>query len=143
MLKSKLQFTNLTIGISVVILFAITGQLMRHYYHNSEAPDVERLYRRSRHLFLLLAGLTQGGIGIYIQAYTHRLSYLLQWLATGLMSLASAFLILAFFYEIPDAIIETPLSRLAMYLLLASIVLHFVGGLLNRYQESKNILPKN
>jgi len=143
MFRNKLQLTNLTIGISVVILFAITGQLMRHYYHNADAPDVERLYRRSRHLFLFLAGLAQGGIGIYIEAYTHKLSNLLQCLATALMSLASAFLVYAFFLEIPIEIIETPVSRLAMYLLLASIVFHFGGSMLNRYYESKTNHLKN
>jgi uncharacterized membrane protein YoaK (UPF0700 family) len=124
-------------------MFAITGQLMRHYYHNTEAPDVERLYRRSRHLFLLLAGLTQGGIGIYIQPYSSRLLSHLQWLATGLMSLASAFLIYAFFYEIPPVIIRGHFSRLAMYLLLASVVLHFGASIVNGYYESKNNPPKN
>jgi uncharacterized membrane protein YoaK (UPF0700 family) len=136
---NNLRVTNLAIGIAVVILFAITGQLMRHYYHNADAPDLERLYRRSRHLFLLLSGLAQGGIGIYIQSYQHRLSNKIQWIATVLMALGSFSLAYAFFYEIPNQIIETPVSRFAMYLLLAGVVLHLGSSLPNQYYQSKAI----
>jgi glucan phosphoethanolaminetransferase (alkaline phosphatase superfamily) len=137
-MKNKLKITNLTIGIAVVILFAITGQLMRHYYLNETAPDVERLYRRSRHLYLLLVGLAQGGIGVYIIAHQHKIAHLIQWLATGLMTLGSACLIYAFFYEIPQEIIKTPVSRIAMYILLASAVLHLGSSLLNQFKQSKS-----
>jgi O-antigen/teichoic acid export membrane protein len=136
-MKNRLRLTNLTIGIIVVILFAITGQLMRHYYHNAEAGDVERLYRRSRHLLLLLSGLMQGGIGVYIHAHQHKLSNTLQWVATALMTLGSLGLIYAFFNEIPQEILKTPISRLAMYILLASAVLHLGSSVLNNYVQSK------
>lgn len=136
-MKKYLNITNLFIGIAVVILFAITGQLMRHYYLNETAPDIERLYRRSRHLYLLLAGLAQGGIGVYIVAHQHKLAYLMQWLATGLMTLGSVCLIYAFFYEIPQEIIKTPVSRIAMYILLASAVLHLCSSLLNQFTQPK------
>jgi uncharacterized membrane protein YoaK (UPF0700 family) len=136
-MKNPLRFTNLTIGIIVVILFAVTGQLMRHYYNNAEAADVERLYRRSRHLLLLLSGLMQGGIGVYIQAHQHKFSNTLQWVATALMTIGSSSLIYAFFYEIPHEIIKTPISRLAMYILLASAVLHLGSSVLNNYIQSK------
>jgi hypothetical protein len=137
-MKNPLRVTNLSIGIAVVILFAITGQLMRHYYLNETAPDVERLYRRSRHLYLLMAGLLQGGIGVYILAHQHRLAHLIQWIATGLMTLASVMLIYAFFSEIPQEIIKTPVSRLAMYTFLASAVLHLGSSILNYYQSKSN-----
>lgn len=137
-MKNRLRLTNLTIGIIVVIVFAITGQLMRHYYHNAEAADVERLYRRSRHLLLLVSGLMQGGIGVYIQAHQHRLSNALQWVATVLMTMGSLSLIYAFFYEIPKEITKTPISRVAMYILLASAVLHLGSSVLNSYIQSKS-----
>jgi hypothetical protein len=137
-MKNKLRLTNLTIGILVVILFAVTGQLMRHYYHNVDVGDVERLYRRSRHLLLLLSGLMQGGIGVYIQAHQHELSNTLQWVATGLMTIGSLSLIYAFFYEIPQEIIKTPISRVALYILLASAVLHLGSSALNNYVQSKS-----
>lgn len=134
MLRNKLQVTNLSIGIAIVILFVVTGQLMRHYYYNADAPDVERLYRRSRHLFLLLAGLGQGGIGVYIQPFQAKLANMIQWLATILMTTGSVCLSLAFFYEIPTQIIETPVSRFGLYLLLAGVSSHLVSFLLNRYK---------
>jgi heme A synthase len=137
-MKNPLRLTNLSAGIAVVILFAVTGQLMRHYYLNETAPDVERMYRRSRHLYLLLVGLTQGGIGVYIIAHKHKLPHVMQWLATGLMTLSTALLIYAFFYEIPQEIIKTPISKIAMYLLLASASLHLGSGILNHYQSKSN-----
>lgn len=137
-MRNPLRTTNLTIGIAVVILFAITGQLMRHYYLNETAPDVERLYRRSRHIYLLLAGLAQGGIGIYIQAYANKLAYSLQWTATAFMTLAASLLTYAFFFEIPQQIIQTNVSRIAMYAMLASVVLHVSSSLINHYLKPKS-----
>lgn len=110
---------------------------MRHYYMNETAPDVERLYRRSRHLYLLLVGLAQGGIGIYIKAFEHTLAYIAQWLATLLMTLGSLALVYAFFYEIPDEIVKTPVSRMAMYMLLASAVLHLGSSLIEKFSQAK------
>lgn len=111
---------------------------MRHYYLNETAPDVERLYRRSRHLYLLLVGLAQGGIGVYIIAHQNKLANMIQWLATALMTLGSAGLIYAFFDEIPQEISETPVSRAAMYILLASAVLHLGSSMLNEFKQSKS-----
>lgn len=136
-MKNKLSRTNLIVGIMVVILFAITGQLMRHYYHNETAPEVERLFRRSRHLLLLLAGLLQGGIGVYIVAYQHKVLRNLQWVATGLMTLATVLLAIAFFTEIPSEIVKTPISRVSMYLFLGSASLHLVAGILNERLKSR------
>jgi hypothetical protein len=111
---------------------------MRHYYFNADAPDVERLYRRSRHLFLLMAGLTQSSIGIYIVAHSHKGANTIQWIATALMTLASACLIFAFFYEIPNYIVPTPVSRVGLYSLLAGAVLHFGSNLLNKFAKNPN-----
>ena len=137
-MKNPLRVTNLTIGIAMVILFAVTGQLMRHYYLNEAAPDVERLYRRSRHLLLLVTGLMQGGIGVYITAYQHQLSHKLQWVATILMATGALMLIYAFFYEIPKEIIKTSVSRISMYTLLASAILHLSSSILNQLKSRSN-----
>jgi uncharacterized membrane protein YsdA (DUF1294 family) len=137
-MKNPLRFTNLSIGIAVVILFAITGQLMRHYYLNETAPDVERMFRRSRHLYLLLIGLTQGGIGIYIAAYQHKLAHRLQWLATAVMTLSAALLIYAFFYEIPHTIIKTNVSRIALFMLLGSVTIHLGSSVISSFKSKTN-----
>jgi predicted MFS family arabinose efflux permease len=140
--RNYLQITNLILGISILILFAITGQLMRHYYFNVDAPDVERLYRRSRHLFLLMAGLTHGGIGVYIVAHQNKWANLMQWLATALMLMATILLVFAFFYEIPTFIVRTPNAKMGVYLLLAGVSIHFISSLLNGYLGNNSSLKK-
>src|SRR2546428_543326 len=57
---------HLTFGILVLIVFLLTGQYMDKYYHHMVGvPDGTRLLYRTRHIFILLSGLTNLGIGAY------------------------------------------------------------------------------
>jgi hypothetical protein len=55
---------HLIFGLAVVIVFLLTGQYME-YVHNRQLPDGTRVLYRSRHIYLLLAGLINLVIGTY------------------------------------------------------------------------------
>ena len=58
---------HLIIGLTVIVIFLLTGQYME-YVHNRLLPDGTRMLYRSRHIYLLLAGLLNLAIGIYLTA---------------------------------------------------------------------------
>ena len=55
---------HLIIGLTVVVIFLLTGQYME-YVHNRLLLDGTRMLYRSRHIYLLLAGLLNLILGIY------------------------------------------------------------------------------
>jgi hypothetical protein len=120
---------HLVFGIFVLIAFLLTGQYMDKYYnHMAGVPDGIRLLYRTRHIFILLAGLLNLGIAAY---FTYRLRLwrrILQLIGSGLIFLASLLFIAAFFYEPGLDNLYTPLSHWGTYSVVAGIVLHLLSG---------------
>jgi hypothetical protein len=125
-----LKKVHLIFGIFILIVFLLTGQYMDKYYHHMVgAPDGIRLLYRTRHIFILLSGLTNLGIGAY---FTYRLVFwrrALQLVGSGLTFLASFLFITAFFYEPGLKDLRTPLSHWGTYSIAAGVVLHFLSGI--------------
>ena len=121
---------HLAFGILVVIAFLLTGQYMDKYYnHMVGVPDGMRLLYRTRHIFILMAGLLNLGIAAY---FTRRLQLwrrALQYLGSGLIFTASILFIVAFFYEPGLSGLYTPLSHWGTYSISAGAVLHLLSGL--------------
>lgn len=120
---------HLAFGIFVVIAFLLTGQYMDKYHnHLAGMPDGMRLLYRTRHIFILLAGLLNLGIAAY---FTRRLQLwrrTLQWLGSVLIFTASILFIVAFFYEPGLSDLYTPLSHWGTYTILAGTVFHLLSG---------------
>ena len=120
---------HLAFGILVVIAFLLTGQYMDKYHnHMVGVPDGVRLLYRTRHIFILMAGLLNLGLAAY---FTRRLQLwrrALQWLGSGLIFTASILFIVAFFYEPGLSNLYTPLSHWGTYTILAGTVLHLLSG---------------
>jgi len=121
---------HLTFGILVLIVFLLTGQYMDKYYHHMVGvPDGIRLLYRTRHIFILLSGLTNLGIGAY---FSYRLEFwrrVLQLAGSGLTFLASFLFIVAFFYEPGLKDLHTPLSHWGTYCIATGVVFHFLSGI--------------
>lgn len=121
---------HLIFGITIVIVFVLTGQYMDRYLnHLVGMPDLQRMFFRSRHIYILLAGLVNLGIGAY---FTYRLEHwrlALQLLGSLLIVAATVMFVLAFIYEPPKADFETPFSGRAMYAILDGVLLHVISGL--------------
>src|SRR5207244_10731003 len=127
--KPKLRKVHLTFGIFVLIVFLLTGQYMDKYYnHMVGVPDGIRLLYRTRHIFILLSGLTNLGIGAY---FTYRLEFwrkALQMVGSGLTFLASFLYIVAFFYEPGLSTLLTTLSHCGTYFLAACVSIYILTG---------------
>jgi len=120
---------HLIFGVCVVVAFLLTGQYMdKVYNHMHGVPDAPRLLFRTRHIFILLAGLLNLGIGAY---FTHRIETwrrTVQLLGSLLIFTASFLFIIAFFYEPHLSNLRTPLSHWGTYTIAIGALLHVVSG---------------
>jgi hypothetical protein len=120
---------HLVFGIFVLIAFLLTGQYMDKYFnHMVGVPDGERLLYRTRHIFILLAGLINLGIAAYFTYRLQRWRRILQLFGSGFIFLASLLFIVAFFYEPGLEDLYTPLSHWGTYSVVAGVVLHLLSG---------------
>ena len=119
---------HLTIGILLLIAFVLTGQFMDRYYNHMEGVEVGlRLLYRTRHIFILFAGLLNLGIGTYYRSEPQRWRSVLQYLGSLLIVVASGLLVAAFFYDSVRADLRTPLTHWAAYLILPGTFCHVIA----------------
>ena len=131
-----MKLFHLIFGITVVIVFVLTGQYMDRYLQHLEyTPDLQRMLYRSRHIYILLSGLLNLGIGTYFDYGPRRWRRVLQVIGSLLIVTATVLFILAFIYEPPRASLNTPLSGRAMYLILDGTLLHVIAGIRWRSRE--------
>jgi hypothetical protein len=120
---------HLIFGMFLLVAFLLTGQYMDRYYnHMVGVPDGVRLLYRTRHIFILLAGLLNLGIGIYFSYGRQWWRKVLQWLGSGLIVIASLLFIAAFFYEPKLENLYTPLSHWGAYAIVAGIFCHLFSS---------------
>ncbi|MDT5123996.1 MAG: hypothetical protein QOC96_3478 [Acidobacteriota bacterium] len=129
---------HLIFGFLVLVVFLLTGQYMHRYYnHLVGMSDAPRLLYRTRHIFILLAGLLNLGIGIYFSYRQQLWRKILQWLGSSLIVLASLLFIAAFFYEPKLADLYTPLSHWGTYTIVAGTLFHLISGVQQRNAKLK------
>ena len=120
---------HLIFGALMVVGFLLTGQYMDKFFNHLDGmPDGPRLLYRTRHIFILLAGLLNLGIGAY---FTYRIQpwrRTLQLLGSLLIFVASVLFLIAFFYEPNLGNLHTPLSHWGTYTIAAGAVFHVVSG---------------
>jgi hypothetical protein len=116
-------------GISIVIVFLLTGQYMAiHLNSLNGMPDGQRMLYRSRHIYILLSGLLNVGIGTYLTDRLTRGRRILQLVGSGMIATAPGLFLLAFFYEPNLPALQTPLSLLGMIIIFAGTLLHLFSG---------------
>ena len=116
---------HLIFGFFVVLAFLLTGQYMDKFYnHMVGMPDAQRLLFRTRHIFILLAGLLNLGIGAYFTYRIETWRRTLQLLGSLLIIAASCLFLVAFFYEPNLSNLHTPLSHWGTYLIAVGALLH-------------------
>jgi hypothetical protein len=130
---------HLIFGIVVLIIFLSTGQYMDKYFHHMVGfPDGIRLLYRTRHIFILLSGLTNLGIAAY---FTYREQFwprVFQLIGSGLTFSSSFLFIVAFFYEPGLEGLRTPLSHWGTYCIAAGVILHVLSGLGQRKETASS-----
>jgi hypothetical protein len=117
-------------GLFLVVIFLLTGQYMDRYLaHLSEMPDGPRMLYRTRHIFILLAGLLNLGIGTYFRYRAEPWRRVLQMLGSVLIVIAPVLFIVAFFYEPKLSNLDTPLSHWGMYAIGVGTLCHLFSNL--------------
>jgi len=120
---------HLIFGAFVVLAFLLTGQYMDKFFnHLHGMPDAPRLLFRTRHIFILLAGLLNLGIGAYFTDRIEIWQRTLQLLGSLLIFTASILFLIAFFYEPNSGSLRTPLSHWGTYTIATGAVLHVISG---------------
>jgi hypothetical protein len=124
-----MRLFHVIFGIFVVTAFLLTGQYMDRYLnHMVGVGDGVRMLYRTRHIFILLAGLLNLGIGAYLSYRAQLWRKILQALGSGLIVIASLLFIVAFFYEPRLRDLYTPLSHWGTYTIVAGTLFHLLSG---------------
>src|SRR5678815_4170020 len=119
---------HLIFGVLVLLAFLLTGQYMDKFYNHMEGvPDGPRLLYRTRHIFILLSGLLNLGIGAYFTYRIESWRRVTQLLGSLLIFAASLLFLVAFFYEPNLGNLHTPLSHWGTYTIATGAVLHVVS----------------
>jgi hypothetical protein len=121
---------HLVIGICAVVAFLITGQFMRHHSPPmATMSDSARLMYRSRHIYILAAGLLNLVLGVHFQRHREGWRRTVQAAGSILLLASPALLILAFTVEPGRGFHEeTPWSHAGLYALFAGSMAHFACG---------------
>ncbi len=126
-------------GIVVVVIFLLTGQYLEFYYPRmDEVGDGMRMLFRSRHIYILLAGLVNICIGTYFNYRKERWRRTLQLLGSLMLLVAPFLLLAAFFYEPPLPHLQRTFTLPAIKSLLAGTLLHLLSGARQSASASAN-----
>ena len=113
------------VGITTVVVFLLTGLYMRvkfpGLYNEREAI---RFTFRANHVYILLAGLVNITMGIYLNLQSQGWKRRLQFFGSGLVLIAPTLLVIAFFYEAPLGTPERQVTSIGILSLLVGVFCH-------------------
>jgi uncharacterized membrane protein len=127
-----MSYFHLIIGIITFIIFTITGNYMRADFPDKELiPQELRILMRSRHIYILFSALIHLALGVYLQISHKTWRKVLQIFGSVLLSFSTVLLIWGFISETYYLQHFSDVSRFGIYLSLAGIGFHLIGGLLS------------
>ena len=125
-----MKWFHLILGLALFVVFTITGSYMRADFPDKDVISQElRLLMRSRHIYILFNALIHIALGIYLQMRPRMWRRLTQYGGSLALTAASVFLVLAWRIETYELQHFSDLSRERIYLSLAGVVLHLIGGI--------------
>lgn len=114
-------------GIVVFVVFLGTGMYMRLVYPGMAGVDsAQRIFFRSRHIYILAAALVHLSLGAYMPEGKARRS--LRAIASALVTVSAVLLITAFFTEKAVLVPNVPVSAFGLFSLAAGVLLHLIAG---------------
>jgi hypothetical protein len=120
---------HLIVGLATLAVFVLTGQYMDKFHeHLLHTPDAPRLLFRSRHIYLLMAGLVNISLGLYLARQAAGWRRHAQTVGSGLLLLAPALLLYAFFTEPFRQGWEQPASFFGVVAAFAGMLPHLFGA---------------
>lgn len=121
---------HLIFGLALFVIFTITGSYMRVDFPDKDVISQElRLLMRSRHIYILFNSIVHIVLGIYLQIRTRRWQRCMQYGGSVVLTAASVLLVLAWRTETYQLQHFSDLSREGIYLSLAGVALHPIGGI--------------
>ncbi|HEX8293185.1 MAG TPA: hypothetical protein VF570_15600 [Pyrinomonadaceae bacterium] len=120
---------HLVVGAATLLAFLLTGQYMDYLEVRTNAlGETARAMFRSRHIYLLLAGLVNLGLGAYFGCRGRGWRRVLQTLGSALVVLAPALMVAAFFSEPGAPGLRRHFTQPAVIILTAGTLLHALSG---------------
>lgn len=117
------------VGIILVVIFLLTGQYMEFRYGEwVGVDDATRMMYRSRHIYIVLAGLINIAMGLHFTWHSRRWRKRLQAVGSSLILIAPFALIAAFFYEPAAGALHKSITTPAIVSLFAGTLLHLIAG---------------
>jgi hypothetical protein len=124
---------HLWVGVVVLFVFLLTGQYMDYLEVRTNAlGETARVMFRSRHIYLLLAGLVNVGVGAYFAYRERGWRRRLQLLGSALIVVAPALMLAAFFTEPGEPGLKRHFTLPAVVILSSGTLLHALSGLRSR-----------
>lgn len=121
---------HLVVGVTALFAFLLTGQYMDYLEVRTNAlGETARVMFRSRHIYLLLAGLVNVGVGSYYSERERGWRRGLQLLGSVLVVSAPALMVVAFFAEPGAPGLKRHFTLPAVVILSIGTLLHALGGL--------------
>ena len=130
MSKFNMRRTHLVVGIIALFVFAFTGMVMRtHQPRLRTLGDDVRLMYRSRHIYILCAGVANVLLGLYLVPRRSLWRRGLQ-LAGSLFFLAAPIMVVLAFVAETGRGLASPMwrSTLGLFAMLVGTVLHFLAA---------------
>jgi len=125
-----MSYFHLIFGLLLFVVFTITGRYMRTDFPDKDAIDQTlRVLMRSRHIYILLSSLIHISFGIYLQLRPRTIQKILQITGSIVLVISSVLLFWAFVVETYYLQNYSTYSRSGLYLSLAGVALHLIGGL--------------
>jgi hypothetical protein len=128
-----MKWVHLVLGLMLFVVFTTTGSYMRADFPDKDAiPQELRLLMRSRHIYILFSALIHLVLGAYLRMGTDMRIRLLQYAGSLILFVSSVYLVWAFITETYTLQHFSDLSRNGIYLALAGVGLHLLGGIARR-----------
>ena len=120
---------HLWVGAVALLVFLLTGQYMDYLEVRTNAlGETARVMFRSRHIYLLLAGLVNLGVGAYFGYRERGWRRGLQLLGSALVVAAPALMVAAFFAEPTGPGLKRHFTLPAVVILSTGTLLHALSG---------------
>ena len=127
-----MKLVHLIVGALVLLAFLLTGQYMDYLdVRSGRLGDATRMMYRSRHIYILLAGLVNLGVGAYFIRRAGGWRKALQTIGSTLILLAPALMLAAFFTE-------SGVPGLRRHFTLPAIIILSVGTLCHAFSGSRS-----
>lgn len=121
---------HMWVGAGALLVFLLTGQYMDYLEVRTNAlGETARVMYRSRHIYLLLAGLVNLGLGAYFRVRERGWRRGLQLLGSGLVVAAPVLMLAAFFAEPGEPGLKRHFTLPAVVMLSAGTMLHALSGI--------------